>query len=821
MSAGLDLTARGLGARAVRDVARIDDALGAIEASVQAVADFVGFGSGEAVVLSALRVWAGARTASGFTIKGDLNRAGTVEVRVSLSEDMSSPVFTDEVLAAASISSTTTYYPFTCVVTDLGASKTDYWYCVYVEGVAVMTPQRCRTAGTPGVAGDVRYAFGSCSSAWSVYRPEPIWRAIAEDDPDCLVHMGDMVYSDVRYDDPKIQRDTDSRAFRVNPFVRPMLTTVPVAYMYDDHDCGGGNDNDYDTVQPTGATTAGLIANTQMVIAETVPIYPTAAASVLSQSWIENRVKFVMPDLRRWRRRSLGTALGDGSDYGSEVSFDGKGWLEDQLDDAAGEGVKLVVLIISTSWAQNAHRSYLQDAPAEQAWLCELIRDCPVEVLLVFGDGHQSGADDGPNTDRSPDRDARFRSLTSSPLSQPASGLMTSLTMMWQGVSSVIAANSNQYLMLEVDDNGGDDVTWTATFKGNPVASDVATTLLTVASTDHVSEVAFDLPATAFWSSGAEIPILRQGFGACSVDYSSTEGDTGTITFGPNQGAASIAITDDGIPVTVTLSNPVGCTLGAVDEVEITFVAGMGARTAAVLNDYGALPSDTTWVDDIEALFAALEPYMGSISGMWALAAPEEGLTYINLANPGYGNLTEIGTVTYLADRHQVGNGSTGVLDTGLLCEDLFQVLGAGMALYCRNDVASNVSSMGADNLSLCPRGTSNVLRTRNSSNSTEEATANSVGTGWWAHMRPSTSFYRIYGNNGAPYGSDQAVAGSSVGSAPDTVRILGWQGNGVFQYSTRQVAWAMTFDGVLDDAAMLAVRDAVVAYLTARGANV
>jgi alkaline phosphatase D len=111
-----------------------------------------------------------------------------------------------------------------------------------------------RTAPRPSSTGIVRLAFGSCSKI-SQYGEAPIYRAIADENPDFFIFGGDNVYF--------IVADGGSRHFsttgavgdwnfyesmvarhlrtRVHPDLQRMLSSVPSYAVWDDHDFGPNN----------------------------------------------------------------------------------------------------------------------------------------------------------------------------------------------------------------------------------------------------------------------------------------------------------------------------------------------------------------------------------------------------------------------------------------------------------------------------------------------------------------------------------------------------------------------------------------------------
>ncbi|MFK8054414.1 MAG: alkaline phosphatase D family protein [Woeseiaceae bacterium] len=81
----------------------------------------------------------------------------------------------------------------------------------------------------PGVT---TIAFGSCVRE---DKPQPVWRAVLERDPDLFIFLGDNIYADS--DDPNVFRKKYA-LLEQQPGFRALRASVPVIATWDDHDYG-------------------------------------------------------------------------------------------------------------------------------------------------------------------------------------------------------------------------------------------------------------------------------------------------------------------------------------------------------------------------------------------------------------------------------------------------------------------------------------------------------------------------------------------------------------------------------------------------------
>ncbi len=182
-------------------------------------------------------------------------------------------------------------------LTDLTPSTRYYYRVVNEGGAPVSEVQSFRTFPDEGSNVDLNILFGSCQQS----RPTDsggVFEVDAIKDADLFVHLGDWAYPDVRV--PNFPR-TDSSvrasyAFRLDtsyPFARRILTRMPLAYEWDDHDAFGDNSN--------GTAPAAVKRRVRDAYGRYVPSYPLPNPDGIWHSFRIGNVEVFMLDSRTFR----------------------------------------------------------------------------------------------------------------------------------------------------------------------------------------------------------------------------------------------------------------------------------------------------------------------------------------------------------------------------------------------------------------------------------------------------------------------------------------------------------------------------------------
>ncbi|MEO6244512.1 MAG: alkaline phosphatase D family protein [Opitutaceae bacterium] len=381
-------------------------------------------------------VWSGAVSSTSATIAVRLDSPGLrVRAQISRSETVTSaPVFSSVVVTSATAGNAVKL-----LVQGL-QPDTDYFYGIEVGGVLRTEPNsRGRFHTFPAGQASFRIAFGSCGD----YRAadQRVFDAIAQEKPLLFVNMGDLHYSDINSTNPdsyRVNYDQILGHYAQGPLYRSM----PLAYMWDDHDyCG--NDSDGTAV---GRDTA------RSTYKERVPHYPlpTNIGGTIGQAFTVGRVRFIMTDLRSasvpasQRESATKTRMGTAQ----------KAWFKQELISARDAGFPMIVWISTMPWIAPA-------ALGDDTWggysterteLANFFRDNRIRNLVVAsGDMHALAFDNGTNSD--------YATGGGAPLTVLHSAALTSGGAIKGGPYSGGAfSGSQQYGILEVYDNGGDSV---------------------------------------------------------------------------------------------------------------------------------------------------------------------------------------------------------------------------------------------------------------------------------------------------------------------------------------------------------------------------
>lgn len=408
--------------------------------------------------------WAGGLRADGFFVAAGFAAVqGAVTLQVARDETLQSVVF--ESAATATVALASDGAPLNVARFDVAGLLPDqtYFYAAAVNGVPDRDyVGRLKTPVPALSTADFRVVFGSCSNP-GLTDPDGVFDAVEVASPLLFVHMGDLHYEDIANDDVARAR-ASIRTHLLLPKVASLYRNTPISYTYDDHDFGPDNNH-----QGT-ASFASFAANSAAAYRDLVPHYPIAhPAGVgwtqgIAQSWTIGRVRFLMPDLRVHRAvgASPGTILGDGRTTNGFTSWDQKQWLKDQLDQAQADSIKLVVLIsASTLLASDGNAWRGQGDWASE--LTEILSHGTLpgmpELLLVCGDTHATGFDDGTNIAAA--FGVAVPHIAASPLRN--AGFGGSGPYSWRGVDSETNNRSQTFVVVDFRDDGGDRVMWTAT----------------------------------------------------------------------------------------------------------------------------------------------------------------------------------------------------------------------------------------------------------------------------------------------------------------------------------------------------------------------
>jgi phosphodiesterase/alkaline phosphatase D-like protein len=335
-------------------------------------------------------VWSGAPAPTSAAVVARVRDAqAQVRLAVSTQEDLSDP---DWFAASQRPSDDPGVARFD--ITGL-VPGTRYHYAVEVDGDLVEEREgQLRTI--PDGAASFTFAFGNCARIGS---NASAFDRIREANPDLLVHLGDFAYMDFWTDDRAAVRAMYDTQL-TTPAMDALVRSVPLAYIWDDHDFGP---NDADS------TSASAPAS-QVVYREVVPHSSLPAGEgpeAIYQSFTLGRVRFILTDSRS--ERSPKSAPDD--EAKTMLGSAQWTWLLDELDAAARAG-EVVVLGTSIPWngAAQAGADDWAGYTTERRRLADAIAGAGLadQMLMIAGDAHMLAIDDGTHTDFSTSQSGGF-----------------------------------------------------------------------------------------------------------------------------------------------------------------------------------------------------------------------------------------------------------------------------------------------------------------------------------------------------------------------------------------------------------------------------
>ncbi|MDX1530047.1 MAG: alkaline phosphatase D family protein [Rhodothermales bacterium] len=309
------------------------------------------------------------------------------------------------------------------------------------------------TFRTPGVgAFSYRIAISSCASTGS---SRPVFDAIRESDPLLFLHVGDAHYEDVATANPAAFRRAWRRILRA-PAQARLYRSTPIAYVWDDHDYGPNN---------SSRTAPGQEA-VRLVYREMVPHYPLpddavgGANAPIYQAFTIGRVRYILTDLRSERDPA---GFGD-ADERTMLGPTQKAWFFEELRRAKGR-YPLIVWVSSVPWIgpPQARSDRWSGYPGERREIATFLRDEGIRnLVIVSGDAHMVAIDDGSNADYAVGGGAPTPVIQAAPLDRPGSFKGGPYS---EGVfvNDVAYPWNGQWVQMDVEDDGGDEVcaTWT------------------------------------------------------------------------------------------------------------------------------------------------------------------------------------------------------------------------------------------------------------------------------------------------------------------------------------------------------------------------
>lgn len=370
-----------------------------------------------------LSLWAGALTDTGLTVAAKLTQERS-DVRLRV-DGTGGPFFSALTPTTARVAK--------LAVAGLTAGET---YTYQVEAASALVGDAVSFRTLPAASGDpasFRIAFASCALSGS---NEPVFDSILAEDADVFFHLGDMHYGDFTTNSTKLFLDAFDEVFEQPR--QSALYRRPTCYVPDDHDYGPNNSDGTSATKPACTS----------VYRVRVPHYSLPDATGMWQTFDVGRVRFIVTDQRS-------AASVDGAADNASKSMLGttqKTWFKGLL--SASPGMLIVWVCPRMFGVAPGAGDHWGSFSTERTEIgAHVAANCPGRVLVLSGDQHGAGFDDGTNHTFGGEA---FRTFQAAPLDQFTAGpAAPAYTGGWFD-------DNGQYGTMQVVDLGGAtvDVTW-------------------------------------------------------------------------------------------------------------------------------------------------------------------------------------------------------------------------------------------------------------------------------------------------------------------------------------------------------------------------
>lgn len=418
--------------------------------------------------------WAGALADTSFAVQCDLSAAVQSNIVVAEAADVgfSSPVKRSSVIPATLTANATggNFFIAKHSVTGLNPN-TAYRYAIESNGSRRPNGAGLiKTAPLQGVPAEFEFDFGSCANVNNTTLGLPsgstdtcqAFENMAAESNSLFAGM----FGDVPYDDYSggllTFKRSNARFYRK---LRSLASTTmlvqakPIFVSWSDHDAA------WNDVTLDDAGYAAQIACSQAVFQEEVPS-PTldvANRGIGYSFWIGSCF-FVVPDCYSFRRASTNVMLGT-------AQFN---WIVSQVTSAVAAGATLIFLVSTPTWTNSALLGWRPTWAAEQTALLDALAAIPGDhgFVILEGDNHKYGVDDGGNTDFSTNGGMKIIRLLSSSFKNAAT-ISDGAACVWNGVATTNTSWTRGYIHVAVDATGRHV---TATIKGRTSGDGVFST---------------------------------------------------------------------------------------------------------------------------------------------------------------------------------------------------------------------------------------------------------------------------------------------------------------------------------------------------------
>ena len=318
------------------------------------------------------------------------------EVRLAVSTE---PDLSDAVYSKVSTATKKENQRIVALRVESLAPSTLYYYGVEVDG-RLDAYQRGQLTTFPEGPASFSFAFASCSRTGS---NGAVFDTIRSVEPLLFLEVGDLHYENIASNDMGKFLSAYDKVLTA-PAQSALYRSLPIAYVWDDHDFGGNNSD-----SSSAAKEAARLAYRRAVPHYELPAGDGNAA--IYHAFSVGRVRFIMSDLRSERTGK------------SMISAEQMAWLKREML-AASRTSALIVWASSDPWISDGGLGEddwggYQDQRRE---IADFIAVNGISnLMMIAGDAHMLAIDDGTNSNYATKGDGGFPVFHAAALDRPAS----------------------------------------------------------------------------------------------------------------------------------------------------------------------------------------------------------------------------------------------------------------------------------------------------------------------------------------------------------------------------------------------------------------
>ncbi|PXF47515.1 Alkaline phosphatase D [Gracilariopsis chorda] len=349
-------------------------------------------------------VWIGAVTSSSFTIHIDVPKVNASQILLSTSTQFSNPLSQQPANSSESLIQQSTTASNLRRYTFQRLQPLTKYHIAIRSSSSTRPIASVRTFPLLNSTQDITFSFASCQLLASQDGSfEDIYNRFKRVDSSSssptffMMHMGDLHYGDIRRNDISLYRNM-IRNVITRPTVKRVMSSMPMPYMYDDHDYGKNN--------------AGFSSTSRQAALQAyrrfVPTYNLPSENASYHAFSVGRVRFIITDLRAFARK----------EDNSTLSSEQRDWLFSEL--SAASNYSVVVWMSSKPWigrAEEGGDSWSGFAAERQLIADQLVSLKVTNLVMISGDAHMLAADSGMHSDYSRTGGGGFPVFQAAPLS--------------------------------------------------------------------------------------------------------------------------------------------------------------------------------------------------------------------------------------------------------------------------------------------------------------------------------------------------------------------------------------------------------------------